>query len=178
MTDEQLIEGCVKGDRVAQKKLYEKYAGKMMGVCLRYADSHDDATDILQDGFIKVFDKLSSYEQKGSFEGWIRRIVVNTALDHLRKNKHMRFSVDIDEAEYLAPSDNDDAFSRLATEDLLNILQKIPSGYRAVFNMYVIEGYSHKEIADELDISVNTSKSQFSRAKAFLRNIVEQYDLR
>lgn len=178
MTDEQLIEGCVKGDRVAQKKLYEKYAGKMMGVCLRYADSQDDATDILQDGFIKVFDKLSSYEQKGSFEGWIRRIVVNTALDHLRKNKHMRFSVDIDEAEYLTPSSNDDGFSRLATEDLLKILQKIPSGYRAVFNMYVIEGYSHKEIADELDISVNTSKSQFSRAKAFLRNIVEQYDLR
>ncbi len=177
MTDEQLIKSSIKGDRVAQKKLYEKYAGKMMGVCMRYVDNSDDASDVLQDGFIKIFEKLGSYKHQGSFEGWIRRIFVNTALDHLRRNKNMKYAVELDGAEYLAPQ-MENVMSGLAAEDLLQILNKIPSGYRTVFNMYAIEGYSHKEIAEALDISVNTSKSQYSRAKSFLRKLVEQYDLR
>jgi len=176
MTDEQLIQGCIDGDRVAQKRLYEKYVGKMMGVCLRYSDNHDDASDILQEGFIKIFEKLGSYKKEGSFEGWIRRIFVNTALDHIRKNKTLKQMMEVESVEYLLPK-SDSVLSDMAAEDLLGILQKIPAGYRTVFNMYVIEGYSHKEIAKELGITVNTSKSQFSRAKSFLRKIIEEQDL-
>lgn len=177
MTDEDLIKGCIKGDQLAQKTLYDRYAGKMMGVCLRYSENYEDAADVLQDGFIKIFEKLSSYKHQGSFEGWIRRIFVNTALDHIRKHKNQRLSVDMDSVDFKIAS-TDDVMSTLAAEDLLKILQKIPAGYRAVFNLYAIEGYSHQEIADELEISVNTSKSQYSRAKGFLRKIIAEQDLR
>lgn len=177
MTDEDLIKGCIKGDQLAQKTLYDRYAGKMMGVCLRYSNSNEDAADVLQDGFIKIFEKLSSYKHQGSFEGWIRRIFVNTALDHIRKHKNQRLSVDMDSVDFKIAS-TDDVMSTLAAEDLLKILQKIPAGYRAVFNLYAIEGYSHQEIAEELEISVNTSKSQYSRAKGFLRKIIDEQDLR
>ena len=177
MTDEQLIERCRSGSQAAQKHLYDRFAGKMMAVCLRYTGSHDDACDVMQDAFVKVFDKLSSYKMEGSFEGWIRRIFVNTALDHIRKNKNLKQNMEIDSVEFMMPH-HENVMSTLAAADLLKILQEIPVGYRTVFNMYAIEGYSHKEIADELGISVNTSKSQFSRAKSFLRKIIEEQDLR
>ena len=177
MTDEELIEGCLEGNRVAQKTLYDRYSSKMMGVCMRYANNYDDACDVLQEGFIKIFEKLGSYKKHGSFEGWIRRIFVNTALDHIRKTKNLKQMLEVDSVEYMLPQ-ADGIVSSLAAEDLMKILGEIPVGYRTVFNMYAIEGYSHKEIAKELGISVNTSKSQYSRAKGFLREIVEKQDLK
>lgn len=177
MNTEQLLDDCLDGNPAAQKKLYEQLAGKMMGVCLRYARNEDEAKDVLQDGFVKVFQKLSSFKREGSFEGWVRRIMVNTALDYLRKNKTNHQMIDADSVDYLLESD-DFIFESLAAEDLLKILQKIPDGYRTVFNMFAIEGYSHKEIADELDISVNTSKSQYSRARNHLKKIIEEYQIR
>jgi len=177
MTDEELIKGCIEGNRVAQKALYDRYSSKMMGVCLRYSNNYDDACDILQDGFIKIFEKLDSYKMHGSFEGWIRRIFVNTALDHIRKTKNLKQMLEVESVDYLLPQ-KDGIVSALAAKDLMKILSEIPIGYRTVFNMYAIEGYSHKEIAKELGISVNTSKSQYSRAKGFLREIVDKQDLK
>ena len=176
MTEEQLIDGCVAGKQSAQKLLYDTYSGKMMGVCMRYTSNYEEAQDVLQDALIKVFGKIHLYKKEGSFEGWIRRIVVNTALDHIRKNKKSRETVDADSVFYLLES-NDFVLENLAAEDLLKILNTIPTGYKIVFNMYAIEGYSHKEIAEKMGFSVNTSKSQYSRAKAHLRNIIESKGL-
>ncbi len=171
MTDEQLIHGCVEGNAVAQKLLYDTYSRKMMGVCLRYASDYEEAQDILQDGFVKVYQKLGSFQHKGSLEGWIRRTVVNTALDNFRRNKQHRHQVELGAVDYLLEAD-DNVLSSLAAKDLLKIIQKLPSGYRTVFNLFAIEGYSHKEIADQLEISENTSKSQFRKAKAYLQRFL------
>lgn len=176
MTDEELIKACIEGNTNAQKRLYDHFSRKMMGVCLRYSGDYEEAQDILQEGFIKVFDKLDTFNGKGSFEGWIRRIFVNTALDAYRKNKQNRHTQDIDEVGY-AISSSEDIVSDMSAEDLLKILQKIPPGYQVVFNLYVIEGYSHKEIAEQLGISESTSKSQFSRARAYLMNILVKQDM-
>lgn len=173
MTDEQLIQGCVDGNADAQRQLYETYARKMMGVCLRYASDYEEAQDILQDGFVKVFQKLGSFQGKGSLEGWIRRTIVNTALDNFRRNKAQRQQIDLASVDYLLESD-EDILSNLAAKDLLLIIQKLPSGYRTVFNLFALEGYSHKEIADQLEISENTSKSQFRKAKAYLQRFLPQ----
>lgn len=176
MTDEQIIDGVIKGDAKAQKYLYEKYVNKMMGVCLRYARDYEEAQDVLQDGFVKVFEKLKSYKGAGSLEGWVRRIFVNTAIDNHRKTKSQRQHVDLDSVEYQLPSDGF-VLESLAAKDLLKIVQILPDGYRMVFNLYAIEGYSHKEIAEQLDISVNTSKSQYSRAKSYLRKLIEKSEI-
>lgn len=173
MTDEELITACLSGDPVAQRKLYDRFSRKMMGVCMRYAGDYEEAQDVLQDGFIKVFERLKTYNGNGSFEGWVRRIFVNTALDSYRRNKQSRQMQDIDEAGY-AISSSDDVISDLSAADLMNILQRLPAGYRMVFNMYVIEGYSHKEIGEQLNITESTSKSQFSRARAYLINILQK----
>lgn len=176
MSIEQIIERCARKDARAQKMLYEMFGPRLFAICHRYASSEQEAQDILQDGFIKIFEKIDLYKGEGSFEGWMRRIVVNTALDLLRKNKKLRYQVDIDAISY-SLSSNDSVMSDLAAEELLRILQGIPVGYRTVFNLYAIEGYSHKEIAEQLEITISTSKSQFSRAKAVLRGIVEKMDL-
>jgi RNA polymerase sigma factor (sigma-70 family) len=176
MTDEQIIEGCIKGEALAQKYLYDKYVNKMMGVCLRYARDHEEAQDVLQDGFIKVFEKLKSYKGAGSLEGWVRRIFVNTSIDNHRKMKAQRQNVDLDSVEYQLPSEGF-ILESLAARDLLKIVQVLPEGYRTVFNLYAIEGYSHKEIADMLKVSVNTSKSQYSRAKSHLRKLIEKAEI-
>ena len=173
MTEEQLINECKAGKALAQRQLYEKYSRKMMGICMRYTSNRDEAQDILQDGFVKVFDKLNTYQGQGSFEGWLRRIFVNTALDQYRKNKQTKGELDIDDVGYAIDSGVDVA-SNIQADELLRILQKIPAGYRIVFNMYAIEGFSHKEIAEELGVSENTSKTQFMRARAFLKNILEK----
>lgn len=167
MSDEDLIKACLGGDTVAQKSLYDRFSRKMMGVCIRYTGDYEEAQDVLQDAFVKVFEKLNTYSGNGSFEGWVRRIFVNTALDAYRKNKQSRQNQDIDEVGY-ALSSSDDVVSDLSAQDLLKILDKIPTGYKVVFNLYVIEGYSHKEIADQLGITESTSKSQFSRARSHL----------
>ncbi len=176
MTDQDLIKECIDNNPKAQKELYDRFASKMMGVSYRYANSQEEAKDILQDAFIKVFGRIGSFKKEGSLEGWIRRIVVNTALDNIRKRKKDKQNVSLTEAEHLA-SNKDYIIENLSAEDLLQMLKTIPIGYRTVFNLYAIEGYSHKEIADSLGITENTSKSQYSRAKAFLRNLLEQYEI-
>ena len=164
MTEENLIKKCASGNALAQKTFYEKFAGKMMGVCLRYAQDYEEAQDVMQDAFIKVFNNLPDYKKKGSLEGWVRRIVVNTALDSYRKNKKHIGNVDVDSVNYML-DDNAYIIENLNANDLLAIIDKLPAGYKIVFNLFAIEGYSHKEIAEMLDIDETTSKSQYSRAK-------------
>lgn len=176
MKEEELIKRCLKNDALAQRMLYDKIGPKMMGVCLRYMGNTEEAQDVLQDGFIKVFDKMKGFSGAGSFEGWARRIFVNTALDAIRKNKKLKYHADIDDVAYSLKFD-DYIFETLAAEDLIDVLQQIPVGYKTVFNLYVIEGYSHKEIADMMNITESTSKSQFSRAKAMLRIKIKELEL-
>ncbi|PCJ28902.1 MAG: hypothetical protein COA97_00330 [Flavobacteriales bacterium] len=172
MNEEQLVNKCLEKDTLAQKQLFEVYSRKMMGVCLRYSKNSDEAQDVLQMGFIKVFEKLDMYNHKGSLEGWIRKIIVNTALDNIRKNKKLMNNIDIDKVDYQLHNNNENAIDVLSAKDLLKVIQSMPTGFKTVFNMYVIEGYSHKEIAEELNISVNTSKSQFSRARVYLQKVL------
>lgn len=176
MTEEEMIAGSLKKDEKAQKALYTSLSGKMMGVALRYCNSQQEAEDVLQDGFIKVFGKLKSYNGEGVFEGWVRRIIVNTALDYIRKSKNERFHMDVNEVDYLL-ADQTIILEALAAEDLLKVIQELPAGYRTVFNLFAIEGYSHKEIAEELGVTVNTSKSQYSRARIFLQKKLEDINI-
>lgn len=168
MITEQLIRGCLDGKRDAQKQFYEYLAPKMMGVCLRYAGSVEMAEDFLQEGFIKVFANLKSFRSEGSIEGWVRKVMVNTALEILRKNDVLKHSADI-EAAYSLSDDYPDAFRLLTAEELLKHIQALPAGFRTVFNLFAIEGYTHQEIAEMMGISEGTSKSQYSRAKAWLQ---------
>ena len=169
MNEEQLVSKCLEKDTLAQKQLFDFYSRRMMGVCLRYSKDSEEAQDVLQMGFIKVFEKLDMYNHKGSLEGWIRKIIVNTALDNIRKNKKLMNNIEMDKVDYQLHNHDENAIDSLSAQDLLKVIQAMPTGFRTVFNMYVIEGYSHKEIASELNISVNTSKSQFSRARAYLQ---------
>ena len=173
MSEAELIKSCISGNSLAQKQLYEKYNRKMMGVCLRYAGDYDEAKDILQDGFIKLFEKLGTFSGTGSFEGWMRRIFVNTSLDYHRRTKQERQMLDIDDVGFFL-SVKELITDEMAAEDLMKILQRIPVGYRTVFNLFAIEGYSHKEISEMLGITESTSKSQYSRAREFLKNILEK----
>ena len=157
-TIDDLMEGCKAGNRQMQELLYKQTASKMMAVCMRYAKDRMEAEDVLQMGYIKIFQKVKEYRGDGSFEGWIRRIMVNTAIESYRKNLRMLNVVPIEDA-YEQPSQGFD-YSSLGMQDLLNVIQKLADGYRMVFNMYIIEGYSHKEIAETLGISESASKSQ------------------
>jgi RNA polymerase sigma factor (sigma-70 family) len=156
-----------------QHELYQRFAPKMYGVCLRYAGNAEEAEDILQEGFIKVFNKIGSFRSEGSFEGWIRRIFVNTAIEHFRKKIYLQplteYEEDTVEGKYLTVLDS------LAEKDIIQLVQQLSPGYRTVFNMYVIEGYTHKQIAEVLGISEGTSKSQLSRAKLILQDLVRQF---
>lgn len=166
-TIDELMEGCKAGNRKMQEELYKQTASKMMAVCMRYAKDKMEAEDVLQMGYIKIFQKVKEYRGDGSFEGWIRRIMVNTAIESYRKNLRILNVVPIEDA-YEQPSTGFD-FSRLGMQDLMKIIQKLADGYRVVFNMYIIEGYTHKEIAETLGISEGASKSQLSRARAILK---------
>jgi len=156
-----------------QRELYQRFAPKMYGVCLRYAGNAEEAEDILQEGFIKVFNKIGSFRSEGSFEGWIRRIFVNTAIEHFRKKIYLQpitdYEEDTVEGKYLTVLDS------LAEKDIIQLVQQLSPGYRTVFNMYVVEGYTHKQIAEALGISEGTSKSQLSRAKLILQDLVQQF---
>ncbi len=176
MVQDELIKRCIAGETNAQEKLYKLISRRMMGVCMRYASSRDEAEDILQDGFIKLFDKMTDFRGEGSFEGWARRIFVNTALDYCRKQKQARMAEDVEEVQHLIPS-SDNIQSDMNAEELMKVLQQLPTGYRTVFNLYAIEGYSHKEIAEQLNITESTSKSQFMRAKNFLKEILQTQNL-
>ncbi|MCE5225326.1 MAG: sigma-70 family RNA polymerase sigma factor [Porphyromonadaceae bacterium] len=175
MNEEQLIEGCRKGERLAQKELYDRYSRKMMGVCLRYASDRETARDLLQDGFVKIFSALDSYAASGSFEGWMRKIFVNCALEHLRKTDILKDAVDLDKtAELMQPDAS--IISEMSAADLMGLIQELPPGFRAVFNLFAIEGFSHKEIGEMLEITESTSRSQYTRARQLLQRKVKELD--
>lgn len=169
-TLDELVEGSARGRREAQQLLYQALSPKMFAVCMRYAKDRQEAEDILQTGFIKVFQKAETFKGEGSAEGWIRRIMVNTAIEMYRKNRRMMNTVSMDEADDV-PQCTFDA-SRLEMKDLLRLIQQLPGVYKLIFNMYAIEGYAHKEIAATLGISENSSKSQLCRARSILKEML------
>lgn len=174
MSDRKIIELCAKHDRRAQQILYDKYSRLLLGVCLRYAADKAEAEDILQDSFIKIFFNVKDYSGSGSFIGWLRKIAVNTALTYYHKNLKYRYHVEIEEyvsVETGVTSFEEDFFT---SDELYKVLNELSAGYRMVFNLYAVEGYKHKEIAEMLGIDTNTSKSQYSRAKAVIRDKLEK----
>ena len=167
----KLLSGCVNGQRAYQDSLYQRYAPTMFGICLRYAHDFHHAEDLLQEGFIKVFKNIHRYRQEGSLEGWMKRIFINTAIEYLRRSKKENWR----ELEDIHPPQWEPAvFQHLAVEELLHLIQRLPSGYRLVFNLYAIEGYSHKEISKMLSIAEGTSKSQLSKARSALQRMVHE----
>ena len=167
ITANDLLDGCKRADRRSQEQLYKLLGSKMLGVCMRYAKDSFEAEDMLQMGFVKVFQKVTEFRGDGSFEGWIRRIMVNTAIEIYRKNQRMLNVVDINEV-YDEPQVTFD-MNGLEAKDLLKLVQQLSTGYKMVFNLYAIEGYSHKEIAEHLGITEGASKSQLSRARSVLK---------
>jgi RNA polymerase sigma factor (sigma-70 family) len=174
MPERELIEGCLKGDAQAQRELYEQYKVPLFRLCLRYASSREEAEDILQEGFLKVFSDLEQYRGTGALGAWMRRVVLNVALQHLRRQKQLPVTAELETIAELADDSVEQLFSQLRAKALVGLIQQLPPGYRTVFNLYVIEGYAHREIADMLSISENTSKSQLSKAKALLRRVLEK----
>ena len=175
MTEEQLIQGCVQGNRAAQKQLYDTCSARMYGLCCRYIKIQADAEDVLVTAFATIFKRIDQYRGEGSFEGWMKRIVINEALTFLRKNKKLSMTTSMEEIPVdvtgMTPPDS------LEQEDLMQMIESLPDGYRSVFNLYAIDGFSHREIAEKLKISENTSKSQLSRARGFLQKLLAQTEL-
>jgi len=171
---EELVKGCVSGDSKYQKLLYKELYGKMMAICYRYARRPDDAKDLFQEGFIKVYEKIDKFNFKGSLEGWVRRIMVNNAIDYYRKNKN-KFAISetsIEDTDIAEDELGENIFEGINAKQLLGFVQKLSPVYQAVFNMYVMDDYSHGEIAEELGISEGTSKSNLSKAKRNLKNMI------
>jgi RNA polymerase sigma-70 factor (ECF subfamily) len=170
MLDErEIIEGCCRHDRKAQKALYEKYASVLLGVCIRYSGRKDEAEDILQDGLIKVYFNIRDFAGKGSFINWMKKIMVNTAITHYHRNLKHQYHHDIEDIREMDIEGSVFDTADFTREELFAIIKELPHGYRMVFNLYAVEGYKHKEIADLLKIDVNTSKSQYSRARSLIR---------
>src|SRR5512137_415941 len=170
VSDPDIIEGCVRHNRKAQQMLYDKYSRFLLGICIRYADDKAEAEDILQESFLKIFFSIKDFSGTGSFIGWLRKVAVNTAITHYHKNLKFRYHIEIEEfvsVETGVTSFEEDFFT---SDELYKVLNELPAGYRMVFNLYAIEGYKHKEIAEMLGIDTNTSKSQYSRAKAVIRD--------
>lgn len=175
LSEEQIITGCMKNSRKAQKALYDKYASTMFAICLRYGSNRAEAEDMLQDGFVKIFLNISQYSGKGSFEGWIKRIIINNAISVHRKNlKHYYHQPFDDVNENDIVEEEDLIEDELTYDELFSLINELPEGYKMVFNLHVIEGFKHKEIAEMLNIDQGTSKSQFSRARAFLKNKIKE----
>ncbi|MFC5410580.1 RNA polymerase sigma factor [Larkinella bovis] len=175
-TETQLIAALQRADSRAQKALFERYSSKMLGICVRYVSNRYEAEEILMDGFMRVFDRINQYKNEGSFEGWIRRIMVNESLMYLRRNKQWRAEITLDDA----PPEADPVYADqdLVADDLLNLLEQLPTGYKTVFNLYAIEGYSHAEIAELMGITESTSKSQLHRARALLQRLLAQTEVK
>jgi RNA polymerase sigma factor (sigma-70 family) len=166
-TEKDLIFACLQGERQAQKEIFQMYAPKMMAICLRYAPSKQEAEDILQDSFVKVFTHLQDFSFQGSFEGWVRRIIVNTAIRHCQKAEN---NVSIDQ---VADETTDpEVFNSLSEDELINIISSLPDGYRVVFNLYAIEGYNHREISQMLNVEESTSRSQLFKARKMLQDMI------
>ncbi|MDD4234705.1 MAG: sigma-70 family RNA polymerase sigma factor [Bacteroidales bacterium] len=177
---DRIVQGCIRGDNNCQRQLYEAVYGKMLGLCLRYASDREEAKDLLHDGFIKVFEKMNNFKHTGSFEGWIRRIIVNNAIDYFRKNKKMYFEFEGEHKFSRLEDDSDNEIeemkiAKLKAERIIELIQELTPSYRTVFNLYVVEDYSHKEIAEMLNISIGTSKSNLAKAKAKLKLLYEKY---
>ncbi|HLF34008.1 MAG TPA: RNA polymerase sigma factor [Cyclobacteriaceae bacterium] len=171
---EELIKGTRKGDSMAQRELFNRLSRRMLGICIRYVNNRAEAEDIMITGFMKVFNSIGQYKGEGSFEGWVMRIMINESLSYIRKNKTMWADVDIDKA--VAKPDMKWADTHLNSEDLLKLINQLPTGYRTVFNLYAIEGFSHREIGEMLGINENTSKSQLSRARMYLQERIEDLE--
>ncbi|HET6243135.1 MAG: sigma-70 family RNA polymerase sigma factor [Bacteroidetes bacterium] len=174
----EIVSGCKNGDKKCQEMLYKMYYGKMMVICLRYTNDSDEAKDILQEGFIKVFNSLSKFDFIGSFEGWLRRIMVNTAIDNFRKNKSaiklFDTNIQLENIDFVEEDPEENLISKkIKTADLLEAIQRLSPAYKTVFNLYAVDGYSHQQIANELNISIGTSKSNYSKAKQNLKKILQ-----
>ena len=167
-TESEIIKGCLRGERKAQQFLYESYSKKFLAICIRYVKDKDLAEDTMIEGFMKIFEKLPQFESKGSFEGWMKRIMVTQSLLTLRNNRNLNMEVHVENSLELADSSYE--LNHLEAADLINLIQELPVGYRTVFNLYAIEGYNHAEIGDLLGITESTSKSQLNRA----RNVMKQ----
>ncbi|GAB6013095.1 RNA polymerase sigma factor [Viscerimonas tarda] len=174
MEELQLIAGCKEKNRECQKYLYEKYARSMYGICLRYAPDSAAAEDLLHDGFIKIFSVIDSYSGKGSFEGWMKRVFINLALERIRKEKSSIITEELTEIPDLTDDENERA-NNISEEELMKMIQDLPAGYRTVFNLYVVENLSHKEIAQMLGVAEGTSRSQYIRARQILQEKVMSY---
>ena len=173
LPESDLIKGCIDGNRRMQEELYNRFAPKMYAVCLRYAGNADDAQDILQDGFVKVYKNLARFRGEGSFEGWVRRIFVNTSIEHLRRKTYLKPIAE--KEENTIPLKEKSVLDNLGEKDILKLVRQLSPGYRTVFNLYVVEGYTHKEIGDMLQISEGTSKSQLARARVILQDMVIKF---
>ena len=171
ISEQDLIEGCKKGNRKAFESLYTMYSKRMMAIALRYCNTTFEAEDIVQETFIKVFEKINTFDNKGSFEGWLKRVLVNYSINHFHKTTSERNFEDVSEIE-LADENVGNVFSKISNDELLDILKTLPYGYRTVFNLYVIEGFNHKEIGEMCKISEGTSKSQLAKAKSMLKTLV------
>jgi RNA polymerase sigma-70 factor (ECF subfamily) len=172
LIDDSIIEGCVAGKRSAQSALYRKFASVMLAVCLRYAQNRDEAEDILQEAFLKIFQNIGSYRKEGSFEGWMKRVMINHALNYYRKSRKLPYHEDIDsinETDIMEKDEPSVSHAPVSAEKLIALIQLLPPGYRMVFNLYVFEEFSHKEISEALNISENTSKTQLLKARRMLR---------
>ncbi len=170
----KLVDECLGGSKIAQKKLYEEYAPTLMGICMRYSGVFSEAEDILQESFLKIFSRLESYSGRGSLAGWMRRIVVNTAISMYHKDTRHRSNYDFDsiqESEIYGSRAENIEFTR---QELMEAMSHLSSGYRLIFNLYAVEGYKHREIAEMLEIEENTSKSQYSRARRLIQNVLQQ----
>jgi RNA polymerase sigma-70 factor (ECF subfamily) len=170
MIDErQIINGCCKRDKKAQKALFDRYKSILLGVCIRYSDRREEAEDILQDGLVKIYVNIQDFAGTGSFINWMKKIMVNTAITHYHRNLKHQYHQDIDDVRETEIPGNEFEMAEFTKQELLDVIKALPEGYRMVFNLYAIEGYKHKEIAEMLEIDINTSKSQYSRARSLIR---------
>lgn len=172
--EQELITAVRRGEAKAQRELYERFAPTMFAVCSRYAPDSDTAKDLLQDGFVKVFTKIDSYAGTGSFEGWMRRVFVTTCLEFLRQKSALKFASSIDDQEVQVAGKDVSVVDQLSADELMKLINSLSDGYRTVFNMYAIEGYSHAEIAQELGVSEVTSRTQFMRARNILQGMIQK----
>ena len=173
--EQDIIEGCLRNERLAQKRLFDLFSKRMLSVCRYYTRNHDEAKDILQDSFIKVFRKIEHFQPPASIEAWIRRIVVNTAIDHYRQRKHQAHT-DLEVAATIPESESVDVVKKMQADDIMQLVSVLPEGYRMVFSLYAIDGYNHREIGEMLGISEGTSKSQYARSRAYLQKMIKSYE--
>jgi RNA polymerase sigma factor (sigma-70 family) len=173
-SEHDLVKGCVKGDNLAQKYLYQKFYSKMLNVCMRYSNDRDEAAEMLNMGFLKVFNSIGKFSNKGSLEGWIRRIVVNTSIDHIRK--YQTYNKTMVHDSYTEGAVENEAMDHMLGEEILEVIQKIPPCSRNVFCLYLIEGYTHKEISEKLGISIGTSKWHLSEGKKRFRDLAAHFE--